>query len=93
MNVAAAFPLRVMIVDDEAPARLRLRDLLGDIAAQVPVRVVGMAANGIEALRLLEQAETDVVLADISMPAMNGVEFARQAATRPHPPAVIFTTA
>ncbi|MDR2260231.1 MAG: LytTR family DNA-binding domain-containing protein [Azoarcus sp.] len=90
---AVASPLRVLIVDDEAPARLRLRDLLGDIAAQVPTRVIGMAANGVEALRLLEQIETDVVLADISMPAMNGVEFARHAAARPRPPAVIFTTA
>ncbi|MDR1424858.1 MAG: LytTR family DNA-binding domain-containing protein [Azoarcus sp.] len=86
-------PLRVLIVDDEAPARLRLRDVLGDIAARVPNRVVGMVANGVEALRLLDEIEADVVLADISMPAMNGVALAREAAARPHPPAVIFTTA
>ena len=41
-------PLRVLIVDDEAPARARLRDLLGDIATTQPSRVVGLAANGIE---------------------------------------------
>ncbi|GHT81721.1 DNA-binding response regulator [Betaproteobacteria bacterium] len=87
--------LRVMIVDDEAPARQRLRELLGDIAAQLPTRLVGMAANGIEALRLLDEVggEVDVVLADISMPAMNGVELARQIAARTSPPAVVFTTA
>jgi two-component system response regulator AlgR len=86
-------PLRVLIVDDEAPARLRLRDVLGDIATRVPNRVVGMAANGFEALRLLDEIGADVVLADVSMPAMNGVVFAREAAARSHAPAVIFTTA
>ena len=86
-------PLRVLIVDDEAPARLRLRDVLGDIAARVPNRVVGMAANGVEALRILDEIRADVVLADIGMPAMNGVAFAREAAARARAPAVIFTTA
>ena len=43
-------PLAVLIVDDEAPARDRLRDLLGDIADTQPTRIVGMAASGIEAL-------------------------------------------
>jgi two-component system response regulator AlgR len=91
----SAQPLRVMIVDDEAPARQRLRDLLGDIAVQLPTRLVGMAANGLEALRLLDDVggEVDVVLADISMPAMSGVELARQIAARSSPPAVVFTTA
>lgn len=48
-------PLAVLIVDDEAPARDRLRDLLGDIADTQPTRIVGMAASGIEALALLER--------------------------------------
>ena len=85
--------LRVLIVDDEAPARTRLRDLLGDIATEHPNRVVGFAANGIEALRLLEQEPADVVLADIRMPVMDGVELARHVGHLPEPPAVIFTTA
>lgn len=88
-----ALPLRVMIVDDEALARRRLEDLLSDIAAQLPNCVVGQAANGLEALKLLDQVKADVVLADVSMPAMNGVEFARRASARSSPPAVIFTTA
>lgn len=85
--------LRVLIADDEAPARSRLRDLLGDIAAEQPNEIVGVAANGVEALRLLEVQNADVVLADVRMPAMDGMEFARRAARLAHPPQVIFTTA
>ena len=85
--------LRVLIVDDEAPARARLRDLLGDIAASEPTRIVGMAANGMEALRLLESAPADVVLADIRMPVMDGVELARHLGRLASPPAVVFVTA
>ena len=48
-------PLEVLIVDDEAPARERLQDLLGDIADTQPTRVAGMAANGVEALAILEK--------------------------------------
>lgn len=86
-------PLRVLIVDDEAPSRSRLRDILGDIAAEHPSAVVGMAANGAEALRLLEGEQIDVVLADIRMPVMDGIELARHLGRLPAPPAVIFTTA
>ncbi|SIQ42529.1 two component transcriptional regulator, LytTR family [Aromatoleum tolulyticum] len=85
--------LRVVIVDDEAPARARLRDLLGDIAQEQPTVVVGVAANGVEALRLLESEAADVVLADIRMPVMDGVELARHLGRLEKPPAVIFTTA
>lgn len=85
--------LKVLIVDDEAMARSRLRDLLGDIAEEYPTRVVGMVANGAEALRMIGQEQVDLVLADIRMPVMDGVEFARELALRPDPPGVIFTTA
>ena len=86
-------PLRVLIVDDEAPARSRLRDLLGDLAATVPTELVGMAANGAEAVRPLEHTQADAVLADIRMPVMDGVELARHLQRLALPPAVIFTTA
>ncbi|MBV2264677.1 MAG: LytTR family DNA-binding domain-containing protein [Thauera sp.] len=85
--------LRVLVVDDEAPARARLRDLLGDVAGQQPNEIVGMAANGVEALRLLDDAAVDVVLADIRMPVMDGVELARHLARLPAPPALVFVTA
>ncbi|THF64426.1 LytR/AlgR family response regulator transcription factor [Pseudothauera rhizosphaerae] len=93
MNDTVTRTLRVLIVDDEAPARSRLRDLLGDIAATQPTEVAGLAANGVEALRLLEAAPVDVVLADIRMPVMDGVELARHLRRLPQAPAVIFTTA
>ncbi|HEX9179110.1 MAG TPA: response regulator, partial [Burkholderiales bacterium] len=90
---AAAGPLRVLIVDDEAPARSRLRDLLADCAAAVPTEVVGEAGNGREALDLLAACETDLVLLDIRMPEMDGIELARHLLTLPRAPAVVFTTA
>lgn len=93
METPTPAALRVLIVDDEAPARARLRDLLGDIAARHPTEIVGMAANGVEALRLLEAAPADVVLADIRMPVMDGVELARHLGKLASAPAVIFVTA
>ncbi|MCB1908311.1 MAG: response regulator transcription factor [Rhodocyclaceae bacterium] len=86
-------PMKVLIVDDEALARARMRDLLSDIAAEEPTRVVAMVANGAEALRLLDSEEVDLVFADVRMPVMDGVEFARQVLERPNAPGVIFTTA
>ena len=69
-------PLAVLIVDDEAPARERLRDLLGDIAESQPTRILGMAANGVEALALLERETVDLILTDIRMPLMDGIALA-----------------
>lgn len=86
-------PLRLLLLDDEAPARARLRDLLGDIAAEVPTTVIGEAAAGGQALALVEQQPCDIALVDIRMPDMDGIEFARHLAKLPAPPAVIFVTA
>jgi two-component system, LytTR family, response regulator AlgR len=82
--------LRAIIVDDEPPARGRLRRLLEELGE---VEVVGEAANGSEALKLCAEIDPDVVLLDIRMPGMDGVEAARHLATLENPPAVIFTTA
>ena len=86
-------PLRVMIVDDEAPARARLKDVLADCAAEMAVEVVGEAGTAREALDALSAAPADVVLLDIRMPEMDGVEFAQHLQKLPQPPAVVFTTA
>ena len=86
-------PLRILIVDDEKPARDRLRTLLGDIAASFPSEVVAEADNGVSGLAALEAAAVDVVLVDIRMPRMDGIEFARHLQHLPTPPALVFTTA
>ncbi|MCL2657496.1 MAG: LytTR family DNA-binding domain-containing protein [Betaproteobacteria bacterium] len=86
-------PLAVLIVDDEAPARERLRDLLGDIAAMQPTRIVGMAANGNDAIRLFEETKPDLLLVDIRMPGMDGIELAQHLVRLPAPPLIVFVTA
>lgn len=88
-----AEPLKILIVDDEPLARERLRTVLGDLAIQLPTVVVGEAGNGFEALDQLRATPVDVVLADIRMPGMDGLEFAGHLGAMPAPPAVIFTTA
>jgi two-component system response regulator AlgR len=85
--------LRVFIVDDETPARNRLRDLLNDCNSQLALDVVGEAGNGKEALEMLESITTDVVLVDIRMPQMDGIELAQHLNKLFKPPVVIFTTA
>lgn len=85
--------LTVVLVDDEAPARSRLKELIADCAALVPATVVGEAASGREALALLESIAADLVLVDIRMPQMSGIEFARHALALDTPPAIIFVTA
>lgn len=86
-------PIRVVIVDDEQPARSRLRELLEDCRAELPHSVAGEAANGMEGLQVAAAVEADVVLVDIHMPEMSGIEFARHLQVLERPPAVIFVTA
>ena len=86
-------PLRVVIVDDEAPARSRMRDLLADCAAEFPITIAGEAASGRAALELLGREAVDVVLLDIRMPEMDGIEVAQHLQQLERPPAVVFATA
>jgi len=86
-------PLRVLVVDDEAPARRRLRELLDDCAGAMPLAIVGEAANGREAMEILHAVTSDLVLTDIHMPEMDGLELARHLLKLQPPPVVIFTTA
>jgi two-component system response regulator AlgR len=91
--VTTAATLSVMIVDDEAPARARLADLLADVADEAPNVLVGEAADGRQALEALKDKTPDVMLVDIRMPKMDGIELARHAARLEKPPAIIFVTA
>lgn len=81
---------RLLVVDDEAPARARLRAL---IEAGALGEVVGEAADGAEALALAAALRPDVVLLDIRMPGMDGMRTARELAASDAPPAVVFCTA
>jgi two-component system response regulator AlgR len=86
-------PVRIVIVDDEAPARRRLQMLLAECSALHPLEVLGEASHGREALELLQSMSADLALVDIRMPEMDGIELARHLAKLPAPAAVIFTTA
>jgi DNA-binding NarL/FixJ family response regulator len=66
---------RVLIADDRAQARDGLRALLATVAE---VKVVGEAANGLEAMRQAEECRPDVVLMDVRMPLLDGLEATRR---------------
>jgi len=88
----AAGPMRVLIVDDEPLARLRLRTLLGD--AQPPAcEVVGEAGDGPQALAWLGKHDCDLVLLDVHMPGIDGTQLAAELRQRARAPAVVFVTA
>ena len=84
---------RILIADDEAPARQRLRDLLDECRDRFPLAIVDEAKNGREALEIVSRSKIDIVLLDIRMPEIDGMEAARHIAGMPQPPAIIFTTA
>ena len=85
--------IRVFIADDEGPARERLKELLEDIADDVPTVLAGEAANGVEALERLPASGAQVLLLDIRMPGMDGLELARHLGGLEQAPAVVFVTA
>ncbi|MBV8660457.1 MAG: response regulator transcription factor [Burkholderiales bacterium] len=85
--------LRLFLVDDEPPALNRLQDLLADCRATIPHELVGVAHTGPEAIEKLVQHPADVVLTDINMPGMTGLELARHLGRLHHRPAVVFCTA
>jgi two-component system response regulator AlgR len=82
--------LKILIVDDELPARERLKSLLVEIP---DTEVVGEASNGEQSLTRAYELTPDVVLLDVRMPGMDGIEVAQHLNALAEPPAVIFTTA
>ena len=83
--------MKILIVDDEAHARQRLAAMLTELSG--PYELAGEAGDGERALAACAAAAVDLVLLDIRMPGLDGLEVARRLAEQPLPPAVIFTTA
>ena len=82
--------MNVLIVDDERLARQRLRKML---SANSSYQIIGEAETGEDALRKTQTSRPDVVLMDIRMPGMDGIEAASYINRLDKPPAIIFTTA
>jgi two-component system LytT family response regulator len=80
-------PMHILLVDDEAPARERLRRLLAGIEG---VKVVGEAADGLEAVEMVARLGPDLVLLDVQMPGLDGFGVIQ---ALEDPPAIIFVTA
>ena len=80
--------IRALLVDDEEPARDRLRSLLADFD---DVHIVGEAADGDEALQKIAETRPDLVFLDIQMPGRSGMEVA--ASLPPPRPRIVFCTA
>jgi len=88
--VSKAAPLRLLVVDDEPLAVERLQLLLARCEG---VALAGTASDGEAALRIAEAVEPDLMLLDIAMPGMDGMEVARALGGRPKSPLVVFVTA
>jgi DNA-binding NarL/FixJ family response regulator len=81
--------IRLLIVDDHPVVRAGLRALLD---AQAELTVVGEAANGRDAISLVERESVDVVLMDLQMPVLDGVEATRTIRSLPNAPQVLVLT-
>lgn len=82
--------MKILIVDDEQLARERLAELLNELDTG---HILLQAGNGLEALKAVEHSSPEVVLLDIRMPVMDGLEAASHLGLLQTPPAIIFTTA
>lgn len=85
--------LRVLIVDDEGPARNRIETLLDDLQSEIATEVVGSVGDGLAAIQAVSTLSVDLILTDIRMPRMGGIELAIHLQRTANPPAVIFVTA
>jgi two-component system, LytTR family, response regulator len=87
--MTALAPIRTLIVDDEAPARSRLRHLL---KGETDFEIAGEAANGRQALEAIRGLKPDLVLLDVQMPGLNGLQVCAELGAH-EMPAVVFVTA
>lgn len=82
--------LKVIIADDEAPARSKMRRMLGKFEN---VEIVAEAEDGVQALELIREHNPDVAFLDIEMPGLHGIEVAEEIGQMSNPPYIVFATA
>ena len=82
-------PIRLLLVDDDALVRAGLRLLLGGVD---DIEVIGEGADGDEAVPLVRRLRPDIVLMDIRMPKVNGLDATQEVLALPEPPRVIMLT-
>lgn len=82
--------MKILIVDDEKPARDRLNRMIDRLEGY---QVTGQADNGHSAIEMATSGQADIVLMDIRMPGLDGIQAAQHLSALKQPPAIIFTTA
>ena len=80
--------MRVLIVDDESLIRMDLRDIIESCGHEV----VAEGTNGVEAIKLCKEYKPDIVLMDVKMPELDGIEAARQIGFHHEAPVVLLTS-
>jgi chemotaxis response regulator CheB len=80
---------KIMVVDDAAMMRLVIRNMLFD---DPHIKIAGFASNGREALDQLDTVQPDLILLDIEMPEMDGLEFLRHARLKSDAKVVVLTS-
>lgn len=83
--------MKILVADDEVHARTRIKSLVEEIDSDF--EVVGEVRHGVEAVELSWDLKPDLVLLDIRMPLLDGIEAARELGKIDRPPAIVFTTA
>jgi DNA-binding NarL/FixJ family response regulator len=89
LGQAAADPVRIVVADDDP---LFARMVRAHVSARPEFEVVGIATNGLEAVELNDELAPDVVLMDVGMPVLDGVEAAEMIRDQPDPPTVVLVT-
>jgi DNA-binding NarL/FixJ family response regulator len=88
-NRRSAPAVRVLIVEDFEPFRRAIRSILGKHSG---LRIVGEASDGLEAVCMAEELQPDLILLDIGLPTLDGIEAARQIRTLSPQSKIIFVT-
>lgn len=89
LGQAAPDPVRIVVADDDP---LFARMVRAHVSARPEFEVVGIATNGLHAVELNDELTPDVVLMDVAMPVLDGIEAAEIIRDRPDPPAIVLIT-